>query len=152
MAATARTISVWSAPLSRQPRAGAHRGEHRGVVVVHRQHQNADLRAGGDDATGGLDPVELGHVEVHHDDVGLGGMGRGHRADTGVLLRVGVDGEDLTATVAQPPVHDVGSVVLRGPGDSGHRDPLVGQELGRGLFDVPHGFLHAMAQTGPRNS
>ena len=38
-------------------RAGAHGGEDRVVVLEHRQHQHADVRAGRDDRAGGLDAV-----------------------------------------------------------------------------------------------
>jgi hypothetical protein len=49
---------------------------------------------------------------------------------------VGVDGVDLVATVAEPPVHDVRAVVLRRPGDAGHGDPLAGEELLGRLGDL----------------
>jgi hypothetical protein len=45
------------------------RGEHR-LVVVHGQHQHRCRRMGGGDQAGCLHAVHLGHVEVHHHDVG----------------------------------------------------------------------------------
>ena len=60
------------------------------VVVVHRQHQHADLRLPGHDAAGGLDTVEPGHVQVDHDHVRGVRPGRGDRTQTVRLL-----GDDL---------------------------------------------------------
>jgi hypothetical protein len=40
------------------------------VVVVHRHHEDVDLIRFVGDATGRIDAVEAGHVDVHNDDVG----------------------------------------------------------------------------------
>jgi hypothetical protein len=49
------------------------RGVDELVEVERRQHQHACGRAGGDEAAGRLDAVDLGHPHVHEDDVRLGG-------------------------------------------------------------------------------
>ena len=59
--------------------AGAHRREHRLVVVVHRQHEDRDVRRRVDDPARGLDAVEPGHVDVHQHDVRVPGRDRGDR-------------------------------------------------------------------------
>jgi hypothetical protein len=59
-------------------RAGAHRGEDRVVVLEHRQHEHPDVGAARDDLARRLDAVQLGHLDVHHDDVGLQLLRHGH--------------------------------------------------------------------------
>src|SRR5215207_1233948 len=54
------------------------------------------------------------------------------------LVCVRVDREDLVTTLAKPLVHDVAAVILRIPGNSGHRDPPVGEELRGSLLDCRH--------------
>src|SRR5205823_6870514 len=43
--------------------AGAHRGEYGVVVVEHGEYQDTGTRMRGDDAPGGLDAVDAGHVQ-----------------------------------------------------------------------------------------
>ena len=50
---------------------GAHRGEHRLVVVVHRQHEDGHVRRRIDDPARRLDAVDARHVHVHQHHVGL---------------------------------------------------------------------------------
>ncbi len=59
--------------------AGLHRGEHGGVLVVHRQHQHRGLGHRLADPPGRLDPVEAGHPDVHQHDVRLGQLGLADR-------------------------------------------------------------------------
>jgi len=71
-------ISVWLAPLSRYPSAPAHRGEHGAVVLAHGEHDHPGVRAVRSDLPGGGDPVQLGHLHIHHHDVGLQFHGQCH--------------------------------------------------------------------------
>ena len=66
--------------------AGAHGREDGVVVLEHRQHEHADVRALGDDLARRLDAVELGHVQIHDDDVGLQRLGGGDRLGAGRRL------------------------------------------------------------------
>jgi hypothetical protein len=50
--------------------AGAHRLDHRLRLVERRAHDHRRLAAAGAVAAQGLDPVELGHDHVDHDQVG----------------------------------------------------------------------------------
>jgi hypothetical protein len=54
--------------------SGAKGGEDGFVVFVHRHHEDVDVLCLLDDLACCLDPVQVGHVEVHYDDV------RGERA------------------------------------------------------------------------
>ena len=49
--------------------AGSDGGEHGLVIVVHRHHEDVDAFRLAEDAAGGVDAVEAGHVDIHHDDV-----------------------------------------------------------------------------------
>ena len=51
--------------------AGTKGREDRLVILIHCQHEDRDVRAGGDDPPGGFDAVEARHIEVHEDDVWL---------------------------------------------------------------------------------
>ena len=72
--------------------AGTHRGQQQLVVLEHREHDDADRRVGGGDAAGRLDPVELGHAQVHDDEIG--GELIGELDD---FVSVGGDGDDVDA-------------------------------------------------------
>ena len=50
-------------------RARPHRREDRVVVLEHRQDEHTDIRAAADDLPRRLDPVQLRHMQVHHDDI-----------------------------------------------------------------------------------
>jgi hypothetical protein len=50
---------------------GAHRREDGVVVIEHREHQHSHMRAGLCDRAGCGDPIDLGHVQIHHDNVRL---------------------------------------------------------------------------------
>lgn len=52
-------------------RAGAHRREHRVVVFEHGEHEDANVRAGREDAPCGVNPIHSRHVNIHQDDVRL---------------------------------------------------------------------------------
>ena len=52
--------------------AGPDGRQDRVVVLVHGQHDDLDVRVPPGDEAGGLDPVEVGHLDVHDDDVRLG--------------------------------------------------------------------------------
>ena len=64
-------------------------GEHL-LVGVHRQHHDLDLGQGRADLPGGLDAVDLGHRDVHQDDLGpqLVGQADGLLAVTGLTDHV----------------------------------------------------------------
>ena len=49
-----------------------HGREHRVVVLEHGEHEDRDRGRGLPDLPGRGEPVEVGHPEVEHDDVGLG--------------------------------------------------------------------------------
>ena len=78
--------------------AGSQRLEHVLVEVERREHQHPGARAGGvvGDASGGLDPVHVGHADVHQHDVGVvaggqvdglaAGGGLTHDLDAGIVL------------------------------------------------------------------
>ena len=53
-------------------RAGPDRAEHGLVVLVHGQHHDPDAGLPAGDHPGGLDAVEVRHLDVHHHDVGHG--------------------------------------------------------------------------------
>ena len=50
-------------------RARAHRGHDR-VVVEHGEDEHGDVGVVLDDLSGGRDPVQAGHLQVHEHDVG----------------------------------------------------------------------------------
>ena len=58
---------------------GADGGEDRIVVVMHGHHEHVDSLRFVKDASGRVDAVEAGHVDVHHDDVGLVFGGQAYR-------------------------------------------------------------------------
>src|SRR5262249_5714551 len=53
-------------------------------------------------------------------------------------IGVGIDREDLVATVPQPLVHHVAAVSLGFAGHARDRDPLLPEKLGRSLLDCGH--------------
>src|SRR5664280_3022750 len=62
-------------------------------------------------------------------------------------LGIRVDGEDFIASVPQTLVHDGAAVSLRVPGNSCHRNPFVGEEVGGGLLDGFHEDHHTDCAT-----
>jgi hypothetical protein len=41
------------------------------VIIEHGEHQHRDLRGGAGDLLGGGDSAELGHLDVHHENIGM---------------------------------------------------------------------------------
>jgi hypothetical protein len=63
--------------------AGAHRREHRLVVLEHREDEDGDAGQQRRQPPGGLDAVHRGHLHVHHDDVRPGELGLAQRLRAG---------------------------------------------------------------------
>lgn len=62
--------------------AGAHCGQHRSVVVEHREHEDSYLWRSGEDPARRLNPVDVGEVHIHDHDIGLEGKGKIGRFET----------------------------------------------------------------------
>ena len=75
-------------------RAGEHGVEHRALVGRDGEHEHRAVRRGVEHAARGLDARHAGHVDVHHDDVGLELRGLLDRLVAATRL-----GDDLEAVV-----------------------------------------------------
>lgn len=61
-----------SGPFEQVPTGTRAQGPDRcGFVAVHRQHENGRARDEVGDLTGGFDPVDAGHLDIHQHDVRL---------------------------------------------------------------------------------
>jgi hypothetical protein len=110
---------------------GAHRRDHRVVLVGHGHHQHPHLRRSGQDLPGRVDAGAVGQAQIHEDDVRSQLERRGQAAGHGRPVREGgaehaeggqVDaGEaDGEARAGQRPADRQVEVVEPVPG---HRDP-----------------------------
>ena len=84
--------------------AGVEHGADELGVGVHGEGDDADFGVGFEDAACGLDAVEVGHVDIHNDDVGAEVPGEfdGVAAGGGFAddFEIGVGGEDGAEAVA----------------------------------------------------
>ena len=60
------------------PRSCLQRADHIALVGVHAENHDRRFRAGGGDLACRLDAVQIGHGDVHHDDVRRHGFSHAH--------------------------------------------------------------------------
>jgi hypothetical protein len=79
-------------------RPGPQRGERVPVRVERRQHEDPQTPTGGDDAPGGLDPVDAGHTDVHQHHIGSQLADPTNGAVLGLADNLGVGGGERSKT------------------------------------------------------
>jgi hypothetical protein len=125
--------------------ARAHRPEHRVVIVEHGQHEHGDARCRPADLSGRLHPVQVRHLQIQHDDVGVQADGRLDRLPPGRREADDLDRGHRRQQRGQPAAHD--RVVV-----GQHHGDRVGDRVGgaHGAPDPePAGHSGSSARTRP---
>ena len=110
-------------------RPGLHGGEHRGVVVVHREHQHRRLRRGLAHAPGRADTVEHWHPDVDEQHIGPRQLDLADRALTILGLPHDLDAVDGRQQGSQATADDR---VVVGDHDTDRHAPMMAARLPSG--------------------
>lgn len=131
-----RRSSPRSASLSMYPRARLERREYQLVVLEHRDHDDAHVRAASHDGPRGLYAAHAGHLEVHEHDIGEQLFGQAH----GLFSRGGFPDKPDVIGPLQQTRHTLAEERV-----------IVGQKYPRGLARSCLRFAHRVSlSTGMR--
>ena len=106
--------------------AGFERAEDVAFVGMHAEHDDGNFGIGLRHLKGGFDAVEIGHADVHHDDVGLQGF---------------CQGDGFAAVVGFADYREVGLLLDEETQAAAHKLVVVGEEDA----DFSHGWFRAGA-------
>ena len=104
---------------------GVHGVAPQGLVAVHRQDHDREVRELGVDPPGRLDPVEDRHRDVHHDDVGLELAGQAH----GLAAVAGLGDHRHAGVLERPADRLAQELVIVGEEDPHQVQPFVVRAL-----------------------